>query len=87
MCAAAQVQYPDALKTMEMDLGNIRTAAWYLSKTELGVRARPLAGRQRCRAPLQGPRTNRDREPLDRVPGDPGSCGSGSFCFAVHTIK
>lgn len=32
---AVKVQYPDALKTMEMDLGNIRTAAWYLSKTEL----------------------------------------------------
>lgn len=34
-----QVQYPDALKTMEMDLGNIRTAAWYLSKTELKARS------------------------------------------------
>ncbi len=30
-----QVQYPDALRTMEMDLGNIRLAAQYLSKTEL----------------------------------------------------
>ena len=30
-----QVQYPDALRIMEMDLGNIRLAAQYLTKTEL----------------------------------------------------
>jgi predicted unusual protein kinase regulating ubiquinone biosynthesis (AarF/ABC1/UbiB family) len=28
-----QVQYPNALRTMEMDLSNIRLAAQYLSKT------------------------------------------------------
>ena len=31
----AQVQYPDALETMSLDLKNIRLAASYLSKTEL----------------------------------------------------
>ena len=30
-----QVQYPDALETMSLDLKNIRLAASYLSKTEL----------------------------------------------------
>ncbi len=37
MVCHLQVQYPDAQKTMEMDLKNIRTAAWYLTKTELQV--------------------------------------------------
>ena len=37
MVCLSQVQYPDAQKTMEMDLKNIRTAAWYLTKTELQV--------------------------------------------------
>lgn len=30
-----QVQYPDALQTMSLDLKNIRLMAGYLSKTEL----------------------------------------------------
>lgn len=30
-----QIQYPDALKTMSLDLKNIRLMASYLSKTEL----------------------------------------------------
>jgi hypothetical protein len=32
-CCSSQVQYPNALRTMEMDLSNIRLAAQYLSKT------------------------------------------------------
>ncbi|KXZ54564.1 hypothetical protein GPECTOR_4g629 [Gonium pectorale] len=32
---AVKVQYPDALPVMTSDLGNIRAAAYYLSKTEL----------------------------------------------------
>jgi ABC1 atypical kinase-like domain len=31
----AQVQYPDALETMKLDLSNIRMAAAFLSKTEI----------------------------------------------------
>lgn len=30
-----QIQYPDALPMMTLDLKNIRAAAYYLSKTEL----------------------------------------------------
>jgi hypothetical protein len=35
LCMVPQVQYPDALPTMSLDLSNIRLAAAFLSKTEI----------------------------------------------------